>query len=363
MKVGILTFHRALNYGAVLQAYALQTVLDRLDIENEVIDYRCPHIEDAYRKRFVRGSVKRRLRQLLIYPTLKRKGQKFLSFLSSRMKLSAESPDSGTQLRTCAGRYAAVIVGSDQVWNRECTGFDPAYFLDFIDDAKKKISYAASFGVSALSAADAEACQKLLRGFGTLSVREPQGEAIIRGLLSRDACVNLDPTFLLSPETWMNIAKPPRRREEYVLVYPVYRSAAMFRFAAELARKNGLRLIILGDRLIAPVCADCVATAGPEEFLGYLINARYVVTNAFHGLAFSIVLHKEFFVELSDRSAAVNSRLENIVRLFSLHDREIGGGNSAGVGNPVDYARVDKIMERERKKSLYYLLHALEIPA
>ncbi len=148
MKVGVITFHRAINYGAVLQTYALQKALKGLGFDSEVIDYRCDHMEELYKLigGFSTKSVKQNIRSFMNYFPAKRKMKSFRSLVNENMKLSPVY-DSAT-INQSNERYDIFITGSDQVFNYACSDFDKNYFLSFVDDEQKINSYAASFGIS-----------------------------------------------------------------------------------------------------------------------------------------------------------------------------------------------------------------------
>lgn len=352
MKVGILTFHTALNYGAVLQAYALQSILDQLGLQNEIIDYKCEFFEKKYRKFWVNGSLRDKMIHVLHFPQFCLRNKRFQPFLSV-LQLS-KAYYSKEELRDANRRYDCFITGSDQVWNSACTGFDDTYFLDFVDDPWKKNSYAASFGADELPETWKAKDRGLLRNFNKISVRERQGEKMIEDLLGRGASVHVDPVLLLRQQEWKRIAALPKERD-YILVYLMERSGMIDKFVESLSRRTGCGVIYFNSGLRRPVRAKYIRTGSPEEFVGYLANARYVVTNSFHGTAFSILFHKSFFTELLHPMESKDSRLENILELFHLQDRQIVDGRCGSAEKAIDYEQVDRILELEREKSMNYL--------
>lgn len=356
MKVGIITFHRAINYGAVLQTYALQAALDQLDIASEVIDYRCPKIEETYRE--YRSKEALRHGRPLLYLQYNRKNEKFSRFFSEHIRFSGHCYQNHEELLAAENRYDAFLTGSDQVWNPFCTDSDTAFLLDFVHTARKKNSYAASFGVGELPETWKARARELLKDFNKISVRERQGEKMIEDLLGRKVSAHVDPVLLLGQEEWGRIAAFPKERD-YIFVYLMERSGTIDRFVEDLSRRTGCGVIYFNTGLRRPVHAKYIRTGSPEEFVGYLVNARYVVTNSFHGTAFSILFHKAFFTELLQPLKSKDSRLENILELFQLRDRQIVNGHCEAAEKAIDYEQVDRILKLEREKSMDYLREVL----
>ena len=203
MKIGIITFHRAVNYGAVLQAYALQHALEGLGAQAEILDYRNRYIESCYDPYSLKGNKLKALAKIALLGGVRRKkNEAFRSFNKKYLRLSEAVYKDSEQLAGAEKFYDAFITGSDQVWNTSCADFDPAYFLTFVKDKKKKNSYAASFGLSEIPKEYEAEYKKRLAGYRQISVREAQGRALVKELTGRDVPVVLDPTLLLTEKDW-----------------------------------------------------------------------------------------------------------------------------------------------------------------
>jgi hypothetical protein len=338
-KIGILTFSQANNFGAVLQAYALAQTLRSLGHQANVLNYRHNDLE----------ALKRRLsyiKHLLLTPRRFYVEQKFKSFRKKYLKL--ETKIYKDAIAALEKNYDLFITGSDQVWNTDITTYDQTYLLDFVKDKNKKFSYAASFGKECLTQKEAELYKPLLSDFKALSVRERQGADIIKKLTGRDAAINLDPTFLLNKKQWEEIAILPKE-DNYVLMYLFYQPAETISFAQKLSAKKGLKLIGIRKGI-----KEHYALPTPREFIGYFLKAKYVITNSFHGTAFSINFNKEFFIDLLPPPSKVNSRLEHILKLTGLESRLISNIQANGE-TITDWTNVNKILDCEREKSLNYL--------
>lgn len=257
-------------------------------------------------------------------------------------------------LRLSNAEYNIFFTGSDQVWSYYCAGFDKAFFLDFVDDNKKKNSYAASFGVDNIPDEYIEQYINLLSNFNNISLREYQGKNIVKELINKDAEVVLDPTLLLNKDEWKSIASPNVFNEKYILVYLLAETKSIIKFAKQLAQKKNLKIIYVHDRIFNQRGMNNIKKVSPEEWLNLFINAEYIVTNSFHGIAFSVNFGKNFFMEYLPEPAKVNSRLENILKMFNLENRCINSSQFS-LDDKINYDNVEKILNMERNKSLTYL--------
>ena len=349
INVGIITFHRAVNYGAVLQTYALQKALEKINVRSEVIDYRDNIIENRF-KFFYNKSLKRFVRDLLYYPVFSSKNKKFEFFLKNYIKTTDKIYTNNEQLKTLQD-FDKYITGSDQVWNYKLTKWDKAYFLNFVKDNYKKCSYAASFGLNEIPSKEKDEYIKLLSQFNQISVRESKGAEIVYSLLKRRGMVDLDPTLLLDKKEWSSIAKIPKEKD-YILVFVMQKNDSTFKFAEELAKKKNCDIVYISDSLKRRVKAKYKYSVSPDEWLGYFLNAKYIITNSFHGLAFSINLNKDFFIELQREPATGNSRLENMLDTFNLRERLIVNAKNDNVDKKIDWNKVNKKMEECRQSSM-----------
>lgn len=356
-KIGLISFHRANNYGAVLQAYALSDIIKRLGYNPITIDYKNQSIENSYALYYFKGrSLKSIISGAITYHIRKKKKYKYEDFRSKFLTLY-EVTDLFSM--NC-DIFSKFITGSDQVWNYKIILFDKVYFLNFVYDHKKKNSYAASFGFDRVPDEFLDDYKKLLSDFNHISVRESQGANIIKELIGRDAEVCLDPTMLLSGDEWCKISHDFKSKKDYILIYQMATSQSLLDFAVYLSKKTNCDIIYISDAIRKRIKATYASGIGPLEFLGLLKNAKYVVTNSFHGTAFSINFNKPFFVEMLPPPANVNSRLKSILDIFDLRSRQIINGNNDNIFNEIDYTSVNQKLELERQRSLDYLKRILE---
>jgi len=364
MKVGIITFHRALNYGAVLQAYALGKALRNNNIDAKILDYRNKHTENNYEIKIIYpgSNIIGMISNLLTFKYRNEKNNKFKQFISDYLYLTDSALFTSAQLS--GTECDAYITGSDQVWNYKCsnkTSFsDKSYFLDFVKDGSKKNSYAASFGFSDIPLEYKEQYKMLLEKYNKIAVREKQGAEIIKNLLGREVPVVLDPTLLLDIYEWDNISIKYKQQEKYVLMYLMWHSPSLVAFAKKLAEENGFKLLFISDSILKRSGIRNIHSVGPREWLGLFQNAAYIVTNSFHGAAFAINFNKELFVEYLPKTSKVNSRLENILGMFGLKNRLIKYGVNEESGKMIDYKKVNKTLKEEREISMKYLMSIVD---
>lgn len=359
MRIGIVTFHRARNYGAVLQAYALQVALSKHG-ESKVIDYKSNKIEAVYKKLIKTNTIKSFLRSAAYYVPVCLKTRKF-RFFRKRMLNCTKPIDTREQLLALNSYFDIFFTGSDQVWHYKHSDFDKAYFLDFVSDNKKKNSYAASFGFERIPQEYEYEYLNLLKHFNNISVRERQGENILKQQLGLFGEVVLDPVFLLNKENWMALAGKKRKvKDKYILIYS-FGSKNIQNTAEKIAKEYNLKIVNVSFTFkeIFNKKYKTLLSVGPEEFVNLFMHAEYVVTNSFHGTSFSILFNKQFYTELLGNNSDVNSRLINILELFKLQDRFIKEGEDIDLSRSIDYEKINPILERERIKSLEYIERVL----
>ena len=350
MKIGIMTFHRAVNYGAILQTYALQQALKRESIESEVIDYRDNKIDNTY-KLFYNKSPKRIIRDAMYYTILNKRNKNFQKFTDNNITLSKKKFVNAYELKNIENDYDKFITGSDQVFNYKLTNWDKNYFLDFISDNNKKNSYAASFGLEEIPDSERSEYVRLLNNFNHISVREDTGKKIVEKITHKNATVDLDPTFLINKEEWEKIAEKPKEKN-YIVLFAMQKNDSIMQIATKLAKKTGCEIIFITDSRKRRVKGKYKYSLSPEEWLGYFLYAKYIVTNSFHGLAFAINFNKDFFIELQKPPATANSRLEKLLDMFDLRDRQVINQEIKNININTDWNTVNEKLKIEKEKSI-----------
>lgn len=330
MKIATITFHRAINFGAVLQAYALQKELLKLGHETEILDYRSEFIEKHYAKGTLKSffSVRKIAIILLRNGYIFFKREKFDMFVKNNIKVSSDIL-ADEDLKKIEHDYDLFITGSDQVWNYLTAGFDKNYFLEFVKNNNKKMSYAASLGLSVLPHEYVPVYEELLIDFKKISVREKSGETLLSELLDRnDISTVVDPTLLLTADEWQMLEEKMAVPERYVLVYLLYENSKILNFAKKLAKQNNCKILYINDRLFKTSGMDNLRNLSPGEWLFLFRNADYIVTNSFHGTVFSLIFEKIFWVDYLSNKNSVNSRVVTLLEYVNLTSRVISGGAS-----------------------------------
>lgn len=376
MKVGIITFQRVNNYGTVLQMYALYQTIKNMGIECEVVDYKRDNVKDVFvwQKNkvlgFLKGQPDKQLygnfefaKILLLEVFLNRFAKGKFDAFRSRISFSKSINRENILRGGILDEYDIFVSGSDQVWNCGRINLDATYMLDFVPEGRRKVSYAASFGFKEIPNKYVTEYRAILQNYGKVSIREEDGIKIFKNLTGRDdAKLVLDPSMLLDKNHWAGIARMGAVKKPYVLVYQLGSSKNLIKFAESLAIKHKLRLLVLPHAIGCNVKAQWCLGRGPEEWLGLFLNARYVVTNSFHGTAFSINLNKQFFVEVSQRCSrvAVQSRIYNLLHIFLLEDRLIPEHFESIEEHQINYKKVNEKLDVLREESLGYLRDALK---
>lgn len=360
--------HRVVNYGSVLQTYALQEKINELGYETEVIDYypdrytplgmlkRIKNKGNIYKKHFL----VRTLARIIIIPSYILRFNTFFKFLNKYVKLSKKVYKTEEELNNEVFDYDIYATGSDQVWNSGWNEkIEHPYFLTFAPTSKRKIAYAASFGKKELDDFEKEETKEMLLNYDAISVRESSGVKIIEDLGINNSKNVLDPTLLLTGEDWRGISSNKFKDEEYILVYNLNRNKRIDNYAKELSKKTGLKIKFLSYQLHEFYKKGKIyCNIKVEDFLALIDNARYVITDSFHATAFSINFNTEFIIVYPNK---YSTRLQSILRLLNLENRVAKDENDLSVlNNHISFSKVNEIMKEERKKSIGWLNETLK---
>ena len=353
MEVGILTYHNTRNCGALLQAYALQSVLKDLSVDNEIIDYRCKQIEDVYeiRKFYENKNLKSFVKWLLSIHKDKIAQKKIDEFKYKYLRISKTYDKSNIAYSN--SEYNAFITGSDQVWNMALNGNDSTYLLDFVENSKKRIAYAASMGSVQLTDKNKGLFLENLPNFDCISVRENSLKTFLEESFGVNSTLVLDPTLLLKKENYKFDCNL-KNNGKYIFVYTIAPTPHIYKAAKYLAQKTGCKIIwghMSHKRKKGAINKNNIS---PEEFIEYIKNAQYVLTSSFHGMALSIIFEKQFFYDLDTNKNNNNSRLISLSEKLFLKHRQLSANNVRFHDN-IDYVLVNKELEKYKIQSLDFL--------
>ena len=355
-KAGIVTFHHAQSYGALLQTYALQQFMLDNGIDTQVVNYRCKFLEDrAHPFRYIRGKALRNYAASFYYaPKISAMRRKVDAFGKAHLRMTP--PCNRETVARQTEDLELLIAGSDQVFNPGCAGFDPVYFLEFAPD-HKKISYAASFGTAVLPEEKKEAYRQRLEGFQCLSIREESGRDLVKELTGRESRIHVDPTFLLTKEQW-DAFLPGKDRKPYIFLFTVLKPKRLVDYALKLSEQTGLPVVWLNyRRWVKDKRIEYIDSVPANEFVELFRNAEYVCTNSFHGNAFSLIYQKQFVVE-TDTVSGENTRSRELMQRLGLSFRVLAGENWPGMEQTTDWSMVEDYISKERERSREYLLTA-----
>ena len=348
LRVGILTFQWADNYGGLLQCYALKKYLQKQGHDVAVINYwpryalnkRATRIgKSAVRKQFgVSGKPNRKqlLKSVLTgrYPYVRQMTQRMDHFRADGLSIDQHVCLDRFEIEQTIEQFDVLICGSDQIWNPVITGgrFDKAYFLDFASRKPLKIAYAASLGVTLKPEWEQE-FRTLLNKIQFISTRESSLAELIQKQFGMSSKAVVDPVFLLDDGDWNQIIPAKENNEHYILVYSLQRNADIVMVANRLSEKTGLPIRVIGTRQKYKN-AEYISACFMEDFLALFKNADYILTNSFHGTAFSLIFQKRFLTFLHSKKPA---RMRDLLTDIGLAERIYCGDNLEIVLQDPDY--------------------------
>jgi len=382
-KIAILTQPLKDNYGGLLQAYALKIVIEQMG-ENEVyIINRLPNTKKSIRtvisyfKNECIRYLSKLFKKLNDKPILPRKVESNkISVFTNHFKKTYISDitkpiTSNHEMKMIDKMgFDSYIVGSDQVWRPKYSPNIYNYFLDFTSERKdiKRIAYAASFGVDhwEFSKEEEERCVKLSKNFNAISVREDSGIKLCKKYLGVDATLVLDPTILLTPKDYNKIIisenEPPSNGK--LMSYVLDENINILKLIKEIENLKGLQHFTV-MRKRKPTAEsirnikECIYPS-PTKWIKGFSDAKFVVTDSFHGTIFSILYNVPFIV-VGNKSRGL-ARFESILKMFGLEDRLILNYEDVDINiiyKEIEWERVNEILDRERKKSLNFIKTSL----
>lgn len=364
MNIKTITCHDCYNFGASLQAFALQTYLESQGHDVEIIHYKPDYLSGHFNMMAVSNPVfdKPIIKQLYLlakFPgrlmSLKRK-KVFDEFTAKYLKLTRRY-NSYEELKDDAPEADAYIAGSDQIWNTLFrNGRDAAFYLDFGKPEVKRISYAASFATPDVVSEYREFVMKELKGIDCISIREKTSLPLLTSLGRPDGVAVCDPVFLLDKTQWQDTIKAvPSVTKKYVLVYLTDKSAEIESIAREIKKATGWKIYAAGG--IKAAYADRnFANAGPLEFVRLINDSQFVISNSFHATAFSLILEKNFCVV--NRKEGINERMKSVLADYGLDDH-MTSWLFEKLLTDIDYRSVNIIKEEKVNKSKDWLKRTL----
>lgn len=340
-KINLLTIHWGMCYGAVMQTYGTCKLLEEAGHDVRVINIIHPKVKYKYRnpKKWIRL-----VREFQFWVFKK----KYFSPLTKKVYSISESP---------LPKADITIVGSDQVWNKTITGaFENTYYLDFVPSNQKRIALSSSFGISAWNEPDeyTRKISELFDRFDAISIREKSGVQIMKDIFNKEAVHLLDPS--LGYGKFDGFVK---RKKEINSIFTFLLNPSQ-----ETKTCINKMAFDIGTPLYSPNVFEKIFKTGPCDWLENIYNSKYVITDSFHGTALSILYHKPFFVFCANEKKF--TRIESLLSLLGLTDRYIKSyddfiARKNSLLMPIDYIKVDKILDEERTKYQNFIRSSIVI--
>lgn len=361
MVIKTITCHEVYNAGASLQEFALLHYLTTLGHQSETIHYKPYYLSNHFnnwkvgnpkfnypiiKQLYILARMPFRLREL-------NKKKNFDAFHRKYISAGSVLYKSNEDLKNNLPDADAYICGSDQIWNTYFqNGKDSAFYLDFVPDHKRKISYAASFATETVPEHLKEFIASKVARIDFVSVREISGLSILDDLGISNAVQVLDPVFLLEPDYWKNTFVK-HIDEDYIFVYDFDSNEKIKDFVINYAKKHSCKIFTVNKNVkyADRNFYDC----GPEMFLSLIYNSRLNISNSFHAVAFSIIFEKQFYV--FNRKEKINTRMRDLLQILGLNEQLIQ--DTLTTKKNIAYSSITKQLKYEIERSKDFLKNAL----
>lgn len=355
MKIGILTYHRSHNYGALLQAIATRHVLESMGHEVYYVDYWPGYHKRMYSffniryiiKKDVVDSLRYIYKFLRTYSIKKERRKNMNTFISKYIN---------PYCKPMTEVFDILVYGSDQIWRKqpENVGYNPVYFGFHNIKTRKHVAYAASMGILPITEKDKEIIKNLVSHIDNISVREQDLAQLLNQLGFKNVNVCLDPTFLLSAEQWRSLFDIPltKSTEKYVLYYCLQPNAFSLKSIKEFAKRKGFSLKIIITDYSKKESETYISTSAPDKFIQLFSNAEFIFTSSFHGLVFSIIFNKPFYASFESNSGRAQSLLSYLGLMNYLLPPQCKFEEKY---NDICYKNINLKLDKLRRMSLDYL--------
>lgn len=312
-KIGVVTYHKSFNYGALLQSIASRYILNTLGYEAYYVDYWPRYHQRLYtlfeKEKIFRWNIYKSFKYLLyrfkMYGQLKKRYDHIKNFISVYIE---------PYCRPVTEHFDCIIYGSDQIWRKQpMTGkFNPVYFGLNNFHTQRNVSYAASMGVLPDNEADKEYIRGLLSHLNKISVRENDLLSLVKSL-GYNGEMNVDPTLLLKKEQWEILIPPTSNNKgKYVLHINWIHNSFLETEIDKFAQKRGCKVIEMYQYVNRRETDTFINSADPSEFVNMIRNAEFVFTSSFHGLVFSIIANRPFYASFRTNSGRGASILDSL---------------------------------------------------
>lgn len=373
-SISLVSVHRTLNYGTMLQLYASKKIFENRGLAFSIVDYcRASDLLPSdfaslwsycKKRQALIGQSSLATRLLVLAKSLLSYGdtKHFCMICSSYLKKNFDMTHSFRSLADLEEhppQADCLCAGSDQIWNPVYNGgMDKAYFLGFGNGKSRRISFASSIGLEDVPEKEKAMFRSFLSGFHAISVREESAQRFLASI-GIPSIALIDPTLQLSAEEWEECCSPPKIRPPYLLVYKLKGDSRLDSIAHALASRKKLPIVrITFSKHVRHRGETCLTLPSIPEFLWLFKNAAHVVTNSFHGTCFSVNFARQFTIVPRTH---FNTRMENILSKLGLGTRLCHSlAEIDGQCDPIDYRPIGPLLEREREKARAWLDFALQ---
>lgn len=362
-KVGIFTFHESLNFGALLQAYALQKAIEKLDCDVTIIDYHSRKKAYAYTWKYSANKTWKQNIISLLSIGFYSKRIKYTENYSNRFLAVSKTEYTEDNLEEIEQADTKFVCGSDQVWNLYNTKEDWTYFLPFVEKRESRIAYGASTGVTEVENKYRERFIAEVRKFGSVSVRGKQEAAMIKEYCSMEPQIVLDPTLLLRVSDWNKVESAWKQSKKYIFLYTLGWGRKALESVKKIALQEKLPVVVpvfdIKSYFISIKYGFQGVVLSPQDYLAAVRHAECVFTDAYHGIIFSIVYHKPFWVLPKKEQHDTGSRIDDFLEMTGLMERKLSGIDGFNSQKAINYQEIDRILDKEKKHSISYLQKSL----
>lgn len=357
-RISIITYSRAYNYGSALQTFALNYYLRSLENEVKTIDYTTRRQQELYSIfESCNGlfPLLRNIHSLINIFKLYKHKRNFDEFLNTNVPMTQKITDDNSFL-SLNNDFDYFICGSDQIWNVQCDDFDSNYMLSFVKDKNRCIAYAPSLGAGADNNNVKDVIRKYASCFKALSSREVKSADVIEAATQKKVTNVLDPVFLLSSDEWTKVSSNLVIKENYILGYFIGDVKGMRDFASHLSDFMGMPVVVIYKNLRdLKYNFKNYYEAGPAEFVSLVKNAKFIVTNSFHAVSFSLIFKKNFWV--FTETGTSDTRIPGLLADVNLCNRIIKNDYPENVIEPIPYESQDfSILEEKINISKKFLI-------
>ncbi|MBW8014713.1 MAG: polysaccharide pyruvyl transferase family protein [Planctomycetes bacterium] len=362
MKTVTVTHQNAINYGAVLQAYALQQQLRKLGVDDELLDlkrYDRLYFREFKFNKYLPSYIYNNIINLSYVHKTRKRIVRFRDFVEKNIK-TTRSYRTSEEIIDDPPVADAYITGSDQTFNTRL-GIKPERFLRFGSEGTRRISYASSMGIPLVEEKYQDEFISAIKAYSFLSTREKSAAEYISKLCSVPCSTHLDPSLLLTKDEWSRLTSRSTLHKrampgKYILVYVLLYNPLLNDAVKKLKSQTGLDVIVINPNSRCSVKGDVIIRdAGPLEFLNLYKNAEYVLTTSFHGTCFSLIFEKKFFSFIRKTG---ETRINNFLSMLNLSDRIISDVSRINL-DEISYDHVNAILQSERARTIEYLTKAL----